>query len=155
MSFLMPSTRVRQFFNDVLEATRDFQVADLVRLSDFLFVSLEAATRRLEALNLVGKGTWDMLKSQSFSPKKAREHMGIIDEAEGDAAVLPERYRQLAVKAFQQDLITEGQLAQFLRVDRLTAREIVERESTRDVSTGEEPDEQQARLDVSLFSETA
>ncbi len=153
MSFLMPRAGVAQFFHDVVETTGDFQVADLVRLSDAYVVSLEAATRRLENLGLVGKGMWDLLKFQGFSPKKARERLGVEESPEEAPELLPERYRQLAVRAFLQDLLSEGQLAKFLRVDRLTARQIVERESTRDIGSDDEPDEQQARLDFSLFSQ--
>jgi Zn-dependent peptidase ImmA (M78 family) len=152
MAFLMPRSGVSQFFHDVVESTGDFQVADLVRLSDSYAVSLEAATRRLEGLGLVGRGMWDMLKSRGFSPKKARERLGLEDAGGEPPELLPERYRQLAVRAFQQDLITEGQLAKFLRVDRLTAREIVDRESIRDVGSGDEPEEKEARLNFSLFS---
>jgi Zn-dependent peptidase ImmA (M78 family) len=153
MSFLMPRSGIAQFFHSIVETTDDFRIADLVRLSDFYLVSLEAATRRLEGLGLVTKGTWDLLKSDGFSPKKARERLGIAEDGEQNLELLPERYRQLAVQAFEKDLITEGQFARFLRVDRLTAREILERESTRDVSSDPEPDQQQARLDFSLFAQ--
>lgn len=152
MSFLLPRAGVSQFFHDVVESTGDFQVADLVRLSDFFLISLEAATRRLEGLGLVSKGTWDTLKSRGFSHKRARERSGLSGAGEQPPELLPERYRQLAVRAFCKDLITEGQLARFLRVDRLKAREIVEQESIRDVGSDDEPDEKQALLDFSLFS---
>jgi hypothetical protein len=39
---------------------------------------------------------------------------------------LPIRYQYLAVDAFDRALITEGQFARFLRVDRLEARQIAE-----------------------------
>jgi Zn-dependent peptidase ImmA (M78 family) len=153
MAFLLPRTGVSQYFHDIVESTRDFQVADLVRLSDFYTSSLEATTRRLESLGLVGKGMWDLLKSQGFSHKQARERLGFRDAADDPPELLPERYTQLAVRAYQQELITEGQLAKFLRVDRLRSREIVDRESTRDVSSDDEPDQQQAQLSFSLFSQ--
>jgi len=152
MSFLLPRASVSQFFHDVVESTGDFKVADLVRLSDLYLVSLEAAARRMEGLGLVGKGMWDMLKARGFSHKKARERLGLSALGEEPPQLLPERYCQLAVRAFQKELITEGQLARFLRVDRLKAREIVERESTRDVGSDDEPEEQQAQLNFSLFS---
>ena len=46
------------------------------------------------------------------------------------------RYQYLAVDAFDRDLITEGQFAQFLGVDRIEARRIAEvlRQHTRDVT---------------------
>ncbi len=152
MSFLLPRAGVSQFFHDVVESTGDFQVADLVRLSDYFLVSLEAGARRLEALGLVNKGMWDMLKSRGFSHKRARERLGLTELPEEPPELLPERYRQLAVRAFQQELITEGQLAKFLRVDRLTAREIVDHESIRDIGSDDEPDQKQAQLSFSLFS---
>lgn len=93
-----------------------------------------------------------MLKARGFSHKKARERLGLSALGEEPPQLLPERYCQLAVRAFQKELITEGQLARFLRVDRLKAREIVERESTRDVGSDDEPEEQQAQLNFSLFS---
>jgi hypothetical protein len=46
--------------------------------------------------------------------------------------MLPKRYQYLALTAFDQALITEGQLAHFLRLDRLDTRRTIEilREST-------------------------
>jgi Zn-dependent peptidase ImmA (M78 family)/DNA-binding XRE family transcriptional regulator len=152
MSFLLPRAGVSQFFHDVLESTGDFQVADLVRLSDLYLVSLEAATRRLERLGFVKQGMWNMLKSRGFSHKRARDRLGLAETSKKPPELLPERYRQLAVRAFQQDLISEGQLARFLRVDRLTAREIVDRESVRDIGSDDKPNEKEAHLNFSLFS---
>ena len=39
--------------------------------------------------------------------------------------MVPERYKYLAVQAFRQGELSEGQLAQFLRTNRVNAREIV------------------------------
>ena len=50
LSFLMPANAVRQRFHEIVAATKDFQVADLCRLSHFFFVSVEAMALRLEQL---------------------------------------------------------------------------------------------------------
>src|SRR5437660_1632849 len=52
-----------------------------------------------------------------------------------NAEPYPERYKALAVYAYEQEKISEGQLARFLRCDRVTAREIVQEYLTsRDVN---------------------
>lgn len=150
MGFLLPRASVRPFFFNTFESTGDFQVADLVRLSSFFQVSLEAAARRLEALGLVGRGTWEMLKEQGISPKAARERLGLgADESQLER--LPDRYRMLAVKAYLQGLISESQLAKYLRCDRIAAREIVEKLSGQVVNSDEQAPTRQLPLNYSLF----
>jgi hypothetical protein len=48
-----------------------------------------------------------------------------LRERPADDELLPARYRYLAVEAWQRGDLSEGQLASFLRVDRLTARRMV------------------------------
>ena len=116
LNFLMPAGSVRQRFNDVVSTSGDFQVADLRRMSHFYFVSLEAMTLRMEQLGLVPQGTWVMIKEAGFSPAKAAELLGPAAHPEsGDP--YPERYKYLAVRAFEQEKISQGQLARFLRCD--------------------------------------
>jgi len=124
LNFLMPAGSVRQRFNDIVSTTGDFQVADLRRMSHFYFVSLEAMTLRLEQLNLVREGTWVMIKEAGFSPAKAAEILGLAAHPESDDPY-PERYKYLAVRAFEQEKISQGQLARFLRCDPVSAREVV------------------------------
>ncbi|MGA2258680.1 MAG: ImmA/IrrE family metallo-endopeptidase [Thermoguttaceae bacterium] len=56
LGFLMAANAVRQRFHEIVAATKDFQVADLFRLSHFFFVSVEAMALRLEQLALIPKG---------------------------------------------------------------------------------------------------
>lgn len=52
---------------------------------------------------------------------------GIESHDDGDSMDLyPERYKLLAVQAYVEEKITEGQLARLLRCSRIEAREIVE-----------------------------
>ena len=124
MSFLVPESGIRRQVNEVTAATGDFQVADLCRLSGYYSVSVQAMTLRLEDLGLIDKGTWDYLKEEGFQPALAKQELGILPPERQEEAY-PQRYKHLAVQAFLQARISEGQLARFLRCDRVTAREMV------------------------------
>jgi Zn-dependent peptidase ImmA (M78 family)/transcriptional regulator with XRE-family HTH domain len=124
LSFLMPASSVRQRVNSVVTTKGDFQAADLCELSHFYFVSVEAMALRLEQLGLILKGSAANLKESRFSPARAAEMLGLIPHPE-TAAPYPQRYKFLAVHAFDQGKITQGQLAGFLRCDPVTARQIV------------------------------
>jgi Zn-dependent peptidase ImmA (M78 family)/DNA-binding XRE family transcriptional regulator len=124
LSFLMPASSVRHRFNRVVTTKDDFQVADLCQLSHFYFVSVEAMALRLEQLGLILKGSAANLKESRFSPAKAAEMLALVPHPE-TAAPYPERYKFLAVHAFDQGKITQGQLARFLRCDPVTARKVV------------------------------
>jgi Zn-dependent peptidase ImmA (M78 family)/DNA-binding XRE family transcriptional regulator len=126
LAFLMPRASVRRYFNDIVNTTGDFRVADLVRLTHYYFVSAQAAVLRLEQLGLIGKGWWDHLSESGFRPAAAKHDLNLQAQTSESQDDYPERYLFLAVQAFQQSLISEGQLARFLRTDRVTARGIVE-----------------------------
>ena len=125
-SFLMPKTSLRRHFTEIASSTGDFQVADLCRLSTLYFVSIPAMTLRLESLGLIRKGTWTLLEEQQFKPEQAKRRLGLQVAITQQEEPYPERYKYLAIQAFCRELISEGQLAQFLRCDRVKAREIVE-----------------------------
>lgn len=128
-AFLMPAASLRRrFFELVRQRTREGDgrptPADLCQLAHFFFVSFEALTRRLEELALVAAGTWDRLHQQGFRVHEAQRLLGLHERPVGDE-LLPARFRYLAVEAWQRGELSEGQLASFLRVDRLTARRMV------------------------------
>lgn len=128
MSFLMPATSVRRCFNKIVSATSDFHVADLCRLSHFYYVSVEAMAYRLEGLQLIPEGTIQHLRESRFEVRKAKDILKLSVQPEANDPY-PDRYVYLAVRAYEQAKISEGQLAIFLDVDPVTAREIVERVS--------------------------
>ena len=132
----MPATSVRRRFLDVVGSTGDFRVADLCRLAHAYFVSVEAMVLRLEHLSLVPKGTADHLRESRLPVREANAELGLPPHPV-NAEPYPERYKALAVYAYDQEKISEGQLARFLRCDRVTAREIVrEFLTSRDVDEG-------------------
>jgi Zn-dependent peptidase ImmA (M78 family) len=124
MSFLMPATSIRRRFHETVNTTNDFQVADLCRLSNFYFVSVEAMTLRLEGLDLIPKGSWSHIKESRFEVRKASVVLELPSHRE-TKDTFPDRYKFLAVHAHEQEKITQGQLARFLRCDAVAAREIV------------------------------
>jgi Zn-dependent peptidase ImmA (M78 family)/DNA-binding XRE family transcriptional regulator len=128
MSFLMPATSVRRRFNEIVSTKGDFQVADLCRLSHLYFVSIEAMAYRFESLQLIPPGTIQHLRESQFPVREARTILELPEQPEANDRY-PSRYVYLAVQAYEQAKISEGQLATFLNVDPVTAREIVERVS--------------------------
>ncbi|HEV7221166.1 MAG TPA: XRE family transcriptional regulator [Pirellulales bacterium] len=124
LSFLMPASSVQQRFNSIVTTTADFQVSDLCRLSHFYFVSVEAMCLRLEQLGLAPRGTWQSLKESGLAPQTAATLLDLPLHPEANRPY-PERYLYLAVQAFEQGEISQGQLARFLRCDPVSARELV------------------------------
>lgn len=123
-SFLMPAAGLRQRFRRVIQASGDFTVADLCLLADQYEVSVEAMTRRLESLGCVRRGTWDKL-ARGFEGRKVQSYLGFAAR-QPRSLYLPERYRRLAVQAFEEELISESRLVNLLRCSRVEAREIVD-----------------------------
>src|SRR5262249_12474348 len=124
LSFLMPASSVRAKFHEVVTSTNDFRVADLCRLSHFYFVSVEAMALRLEKLGLIPKGSSEHLKESKFSPMKAGHILELLPHPE-TSQPFPQRYKFLAVHAYEQGKITQVQLARFLRCDVVAARRVV------------------------------
>ena len=126
MAFLMPATSVRRRFNEIVNSTNDFQIADLCRLSHLYFVSLEAMTLRLEGMGLIPPGTREHLRESRFEVRKATAILSLPKHPVSDEP-FSDRYKYLAVHAYERGELSEGQLARFLRCDPVTARETVAR----------------------------
>jgi Zn-dependent peptidase ImmA (M78 family)/DNA-binding XRE family transcriptional regulator len=123
LSFLMPTSSVRQRFHDIVTTTGNFRVADLRRLSHFYYVSVEAMALRLEQLGLIQKGSWQFLKESKFSPREAAELLDLQPQPVNDFP-FPDRYKYLAVAAYERGEIGDSDLAHYLRCDIVEAREI-------------------------------
>ncbi|MCS6976705.1 MAG: XRE family transcriptional regulator [Gemmatales bacterium] len=141
LSFLMPASSVCQRFHDIVTTTGDFKVRDLRLLSHFYFVSVEAMTLRLEQLGLISPGSWRFLREERFSPRQAADLLKLPPHPIHDDPY-PERYKFLAVHAYERGDIGDSDLARYLRCDIATAREIADRVLT---STGEMSDAGQVR----------
>ena len=135
LNFLMSNSGLVRRFNDILRTKKKITPADLCTLAHFYDVSVAALSRRLEDRKLLPNGTWDKLRAAGFKVREARQQfeLGAIPVQDEK---LPARYQYLALDAFDQGLITEGQFARFLDVDRVEARQIAEvlRQHTSDVA---------------------
>src|SRR5947209_3049183 len=133
--FLMPTGGLKRRFNDIQRTKQKITPADLCTLAHYYGVSVAAMTLRLEDLKLLPTGIWDKLRERGFKVREAQQQLalGAIPAREEK---LPVRYQYLAVDAFDRGLITEGQFARFLEVDRVEARYIAEilRQHTSDVT---------------------
>jgi Zn-dependent peptidase ImmA (M78 family)/transcriptional regulator with XRE-family HTH domain len=125
MSFLMPASSVRFRFNEIVNSTGNFQVGDLVKLKHRYSVSMEAMALRLEGLGLLKAGTWELLKEKGIPVREAEKRLGLATEAPPEAAY-PERYKFLAVHAYERGELTEKELANYLRCDIWEARRVIQ-----------------------------
>ncbi len=123
--FLMPGSGLMRRFNDLRRTREKVSFADLCTLAHYYGVSVEALTRRLEEMKLLPTGIWDKLKDRGLKVREAQQQLG-LGPIPARNEHLPLRYQYLAVEAFTQSQITEGQFPRLLQVDRLEARRIAE-----------------------------
>ncbi|MGL6075561.1 MAG: helix-turn-helix domain-containing protein [Fimbriiglobus sp.] len=125
MSFLMPASSVRFRFNEIVNTTGNFQVGDLVKLKHRYFVSLEAMALRLESLGLLKPGTWELQKEKGIPVREAEKKLGLVNQA-GSEPAYPERYKFLAVHAYERGELTEKEVANYLHCDIWEARRVIQ-----------------------------
>ena len=122
-TFLMPATGLNRRFSE-LYRSRDGQVrlADVCTLASLYRVSVQALVRRLEELKRLPSGLWDHLAAEGLRPP---EPQGLPRQEETVARepTLPLRYELLALEAYRDGRISEGQFASYLELDRVSARD--------------------------------
>ncbi len=124
---LMPTTGLRRRFNEESRtAGGKVTATEICRLAHHYFVSVEAMMLRLEELRLLPGGTWNLLRDRGFRVREAQEHLGLTPHPHGQTD-LPLRYQYLAALTYEQGKLTEGELARLLRVDRVSARRLVQK----------------------------
>jgi len=133
--FLMPTSGLTRRFNDIWRTKKKLTPADLCTLAHYYGVSVAAITLRLEDIRLLPKGTWHKLREGGFKVRETQQQLDLPAVSIWEEK-LPTRYQYLALDAFDRELITEGQFARFLGVDRVEARYIAEilRQHTSDVT---------------------
>lgn len=126
-AFLMPASGLSRRFSEMLEDSGGhFRVAQLVLLANIFGVSFEALVRRLEEIGRVKRGTYEDLISRGFRPTEAERALGIDRDAAMDER-LPLRYVYLVAVLYARGTIAESEVARYLGVDRLTARELLDK----------------------------
>lgn len=126
---MVPLRLSRSRFREQAEAQGRFSPRALVYLALAFHVSPEAIARRLEQLRLFKKGTFEALQSAGFNAATVRR---IVRDGTGEASAsgavpgfLP-RYTQIALEAYEHELISEGELAGMLRLGRIETRELLD-----------------------------
>jgi Zn-dependent peptidase ImmA (M78 family)/DNA-binding XRE family transcriptional regulator len=129
-AFLTPARAVMQKFQELTEGSDRLTRRHVIVLAHFFGVSREALVRRLEELGSVKPETWDWFQSNGgITDDQARQILGDlsvpdIHKAEADRPTTL-RLNLLAAEAERQGLLSEGQLARLLRLDRVELREIL------------------------------
>ena len=129
-AFLTPGRAVMQKFQEVTAGSDRLTRRHVIVLAHFFGVSREAIVRRLEELGAVKPGTWDWFQANGgITDEQARQVLGDLTapdayKAEADRPTTL-RLNLLASEAYRQGLLSEGQLARLLHLDRIELREIL------------------------------
>lgn len=121
-AFLMPRRAVIEQLERTMRAGGGrFADQDLVHLAMYFGVSGQAMSWRLVSLRKLPRSTHEHYwKKQAPSFKALAEMLGYEMEESRiswDAPVLPKRFRYLALKAYQREIISVSKLAELLRED--------------------------------------
>lgn len=133
-AFLTPSRAVRERFQALTAESGILTRRSVIRLSHAFGVSREAMVRRLEDLRLVEQGAWDLFQTTGgITQEHVREALGDLDRSDPQ---IPEghgpttlRLAALASEAYRKEFLSEGQLANLLRLGRLELRELLDDEA--------------------------
>ncbi|KQV41372.1 XRE family transcriptional regulator [Rhizobium sp. Root1204] len=128
--FLTPAQAVRQKFAEVTAGSSSLTRRHVIVLAHIFHVSREAIVRRLEELQLTKRGTWDWFKANGdITDDQARQVLGDADKSDRlkDEAALPVSLKTslMAYQAAQRGLLSEGQLARLLHLDRVQVRDLL------------------------------
>ncbi len=125
-AFLMPARAVKQQFLDITAGASSLNRRHIIVLASFFGVSREALVRRLEELGLIKRDSWDWFKQNGgITNDQVKQVLGEIsrDEHKDDAdRPLSLRMTMMADEVWRRGLLSEGQLARLLRLDRLDLR---------------------------------
>lgn len=134
-AFLTPARAVLQKFQEVTAGSERLTRRHVIILAHFFGVSREAIVRRLEELGSVKPGTWDwFMANGGISDEQARQVLGDLNGSDTEKAEADRpttlRLNLLAYEAHRRGLMSEGQLARLLHLDRVELREILGSQET-------------------------
>ena len=130
-AFLMPARAVMQKFKEVTAGSEKLTRRHVIILAHAFGVSREAIVRRLEDLKLAPKGTWDwFLHYGNITDEQVRQVLGDLitpdaGKAEADRPTSL-RLELLADAVARKRILSEGQIARMLHLDRVELREMLD-----------------------------
>lgn len=130
-AFLMPARTVMLRFREITQGSSHLTRRHVILLAHTFGVSREAMVRRLEELKLTKPGTWDWFQANGgITNEQVRQVLGEPAAVDTDQieAKRPTTLRLslLAVEAWRQEMLSEGQLACLLHFDRVELRKILD-----------------------------
>jgi Zn-dependent peptidase ImmA (M78 family)/DNA-binding XRE family transcriptional regulator len=134
-ALLTPARAVMQRFADVTAGSDKLTRKHIIVLANYFSVSREAIVRRLEELGLTKRGTWDWFEANGrITDEQVRQVLGdqlVQDEAKVEAdRPTTLRLNLLSAEAVRRDLLSEGQLARLLHLDRVELRALLDAYNT-------------------------
>ncbi|MGE0111647.1 ImmA/IrrE family metallo-endopeptidase [Aquabacterium sp.] len=127
-AFLTPTRAVMEKFKEVTIGSTHLTRRHIILLANFFGVSRQAMVMRLEELGLTKRGTWDWFSDNGgITDEQARQVLG-RDEEERTEVGSPQSSRLylLAIDAWKKELISEGQMADLLKLNREMVRELLD-----------------------------
>jgi Zn-dependent peptidase ImmA (M78 family)/transcriptional regulator with XRE-family HTH domain len=129
-AFLTPARAVMAMFKEVTAGASQLTRRHVIILAHAFGVSREAMVRRLEELGVTKVGTWDWFEHNGgITDDQARQVLGEAitpDAGQVDAArPVSLRLALLVGEAWAKDLLSEGQIARLLQLDRVEVRELI------------------------------
>ena len=127
-AFLTPARSVMQKFKELTAGSSHLTRRHIILLAQFFGVSRQAIVMRLEELGLTKKGTWDWFKDNGgISDEQVRQVIGpSFRECSATENPRSSRLFLLAIEASKKSLISEGQMAEMLKLGRVQVRELLD-----------------------------
>lgn len=123
---LMPAAAMRKQAAELKKLVGRFTVRELLTMTLYFNVSIEALVRRMVTLKLLPAGTFERLKADGLGLRHqdvVRGELGLTPEQPGFTA----RTMLLALAAHERELLTEQQIASMLELDLLAVRKVLDR----------------------------
>lgn len=130
--FLTPRKSFEESFRQLRAGSDKLTRRLVIFLAHQHNISREACVRRLEELGLAKKGTWDWFETNGgITDKNAKEVLGDAaqrhDPAKEEAnQPLSHRMSLMVYEAWKRDLMSEGQLAELLKMRRVELRSLID-----------------------------
>jgi Zn-dependent peptidase ImmA (M78 family) len=130
-SFLTPARAVMAMFREITAGATKLTRRHIILMAHAFGVSREAMVRRLEELGLTSLGTWDwFVNTGGITDQQVAQVLGEAagrDETRADAArPVSMRMTLLVGAAWAKGLLSEGQIARLLQIDRVEVRELID-----------------------------
>ncbi|WBU32044.1 XRE family transcriptional regulator [Rhodopseudomonas palustris] len=131
-AFLTPADSFSESFRQLKQITGKTTRRLIILLAQQYNISRQACTLRLEELGLAKKGTWAWFENNGgITDNHVREVLGEMadrrDLTKSDAdRPISHRLSLMAHAAWKRELMSEGQLAELLKVGRVELREIID-----------------------------